>query len=152
VSDCAAIKKHLAAFFDGELEGPAADEVAAHLDECARCRARLEDLESIDAPLRAIDPPPVAAGEWSKCWGVIEAAIAAEPAESPSVLPVSPAARSSDQERAARLIRWLIPLAAAASIALASYSAVVLSAHESARAEAQDREVALAGLLPGGAE
>jgi anti-sigma factor RsiW len=170
VSDCAAIESDLTAFFDGELEGEAADRVAAHLEACPRCRARMDDLERVEAPLRAIEPPQVAVGEWSRCWGVIEAAIASDetptaasstgageptanpgggPAPRPELrLVVRDGAREANA--AARLVRLLIPLAAAASIALATYAASTFRAHAEALDDAS--RVALVGLASTGDE
>ena len=187
MSGCAAIEGKLSAFFDGELEGDAADEVVAHLDVCERCRARLEGFDEVDAPLRAIEPPAVAAGEWNRCWGVIEAAIATEarpepaaaprggeaplarPASAPPPLvprlvvrppvpvPVSDAnlpvpAPQLDEvaaHAAGRLVRFLIPLAAAAAFILAAYGAQILTAHEGASRAIGD-DVAVVGLAPAG--
>src|SRR5262249_16130279 len=55
----------LAAFGYGRLSGPTADAVATHLDGCAACAARLENLpgdpflSALPDAARPADPPPL---------------------------------------------------------------------------------------------
>jgi anti-sigma factor RsiW len=44
----------LSAFFDGELEAAPAADVERHLQECASCRAQLQELEQMRTALRAV--------------------------------------------------------------------------------------------------
>jgi len=72
----------------GVLEDDEADRAAAHLDECAACRAH---LEAIDAPADAdlveaeatAGAPPVSAAEWGRVSRAIEAAVAPAAAVTP---------------------------------------------------------------------
>ncbi len=43
-------------FLDGELDAAAVDQVTAHLEECARCRGMVEDLERLRDRARALPP------------------------------------------------------------------------------------------------
>ena len=136
--DCAAIGGKLTAFFDGEIEGAEADEVALHLETCAACRERFAAYDRIDAPLREIAAPRVESGEWSRVWGVIEAAIATEAAPA--------AAPASESKVIARIgtatsdtvlfVRFLTRMAAAALVAVTLVGWRVVAADASVPAAA----------------
>src|SRR2546422_6214256 len=49
----------LSAFLDGPLRSKARDHVAAHLQTCLACQARLSEIEEVRAAVRSI-PRPVA--------------------------------------------------------------------------------------------
>ncbi len=131
---CPEFAERFVAFFDGELEGEAADEVAAHLDSCPACRAAAEATALLDAPLAALGrpppPPAVAPAEWARCWEAIEAAVVAgSRARDPEIADSREVALVLAADRAARLVRRLIPLAAAALLFLTFWGWTIQRAH-----------------------
>jgi hypothetical protein len=123
--ECDGHGEKIGAFFEGALEGEAADEVLEHVERCPACRARLEALESVGAPLR-VEPPAVAAVEWSARWTTIEAAIGAGGRRAGAGSGVDEVAAA----RTARLVRFLIPLAAAALISMGAYLYALVAEHD----------------------
>jgi anti-sigma factor RsiW len=129
MDECAEIgESTLSAFFDGELDGPAARAVAAHLETCGDCRAALGSLARLEEPLAAeeVEAPPVAREEWSARWDAIRSALAEKDDGDLDEVVLAAA------ERAARLVRRLIPVAAAALILLVTWGVVIERAHEAA--------------------
>jgi len=63
--NCAEAAECVSALFDGE---PVSREVTAHLSDCEKCRARLNDYAEMSADLRdmasAIAPPAISQGQW----------------------------------------------------------------------------------------
>lgn len=59
---CIIVLKRLNRYHDAELEPAAQAEIAAHLANCAACRAALERLEGVPEAWTATSPPPVPAG------------------------------------------------------------------------------------------
>ncbi|HEX9185634.1 MAG TPA: zf-HC2 domain-containing protein, partial [Vicinamibacteria bacterium] len=53
--------EHVTAFVDGELDGPARTAMAAHLEECATCRAQAEEERALRARLRELPLPELPA-------------------------------------------------------------------------------------------
>ena len=58
----------LSAYIDGELDGPAAEDIRAHLDGCARCRGELDRLEAARDALRLLAPVEPPAGLVERFW------------------------------------------------------------------------------------
>ncbi len=133
----------LEAFYDGELPPAEAERVLAHLEDCGACRARLRELERLDAPVRALEPPPVSAGEWARSWAVIEAAIATT-----VPVPVPELALS-----AARFVRRLTRIAAALLVAASGAAGAVALGHARAAPARVSAPVAAApASLPSGGD
>jgi hypothetical protein len=100
----------------GELDGPSAREVRAHLEGCAACRAEWERMEATRAAMRRLGPEPAPPGE-----GVLLAA-----------------ARQAAGARAPRpLLPWLrLAAGAAAVVAVGGVSLRLLSERPAREAEA----------------
>jgi hypothetical protein len=127
---CSHFREALATFLEGELEGDAADAVAAHLEACPRCRAQADGFSGaafLDDPVLALErceAPFVDEAEWSRRWESIAAAIgatAAAHADAEAEEEIEPHIIFA-AERAARLVRRLIPLAAAALVLLVTWA------------------------------
>nr|WP_272700028.1 zf-HC2 domain-containing protein [Desulfovibrio sp. Fe33] len=54
---CRNCHTRLSAYLDGELPEQELRNMQRHLDGCAACRARLAELEALEAPLAALDTP-----------------------------------------------------------------------------------------------
>ncbi len=108
---CLAYEEELSALIDGELSVEREVEVRAHLDACARCRARVEELCNVDLALASAELPAVP-GELRQR---LAARIARDAAE------VRAAPRRAPPRRAFR--RLTAPAAGlAAALALALYA------------------------------
>jgi anti-sigma factor RsiW len=55
---CAKAKKRLGALLDGQMNGPAADELTRHVESCASCQRELETLRGVESFLRGALVPP----------------------------------------------------------------------------------------------
>ncbi len=110
---CLAYDDDLSALIDGELSAEREAEVRVHLDACARCRARIEELCNVDLALAAAELPAVPAELRQR----LAARIARDAAEA------RPAPRRAAPRRAfRRLAAPAAGLAAAAALALALYA------------------------------
>ena len=73
--DCTSVQRHLEAFVEGCLAGPAAEPIRKHLSECAACRAHHERLRAEQDVLRAAvaagEPPSALADAISGSLGVL---------------------------------------------------------------------------------
>jgi anti-sigma factor RsiW len=67
------------AYFDGELDAPAAVEVEQHLEQCAGCQALLADLESLRVAIRRDLAPPVPAALRASIAASLDQEEAAQP-------------------------------------------------------------------------
>jgi hypothetical protein len=123
--DCAQCAARVAAFRDGDLEGDEADDVAEHLEGCPACCALLDDDP-------AVEPPRIAPVEWGRRWDAIQSAVLPE---------------QHGRAGAARLVRFLIPLAASILAVLSAYGYSVVTRHvERTYHASSDDQVALFGL------
>lgn len=125
--DCAQCAARVAAFRDGDLEGDEADDVAEHLELCPACCALLDDDP-------AVEPPAIAPVEWDRRWDAIQTAVLPE---------------HRGRAAAARLVRFLIPLAATILAVTSAYTYAVVSRHverTAPYAAEAGNEVALFGL------
>lgn len=131
--NCDDVKTLISAYADGELSQDAAGRVAAHLDQCALCRAAVEDFTRLSREIRTAGRPAASAELKQR----ISAALAEE-RQSSAVVPVTP--RSSGR-RAAPLRRYIPDwrqLAAVLTLCIASSAAtfVATERHEqTARAD-----------------
>jgi anti-sigma factor RsiW len=139
---CGAFAERLSAFHDGELDPAAEAAVAEHLESCERCGARLAEIARLE-DTAAAPAPAVAPDEWARCWDGIAAAIDEEP---PSALVLQAG------ERAAWLVRRLIPIAASILVALAAYGWLASRGPEDVMADAAPRAFTGAAFAaaPGG--
>jgi hypothetical protein len=114
--DCRTLGPEITALLDGELPGPAAAAVEAHLRACPACAGLARDLAGVGRALRAWDAddpaPPASAGFRARL-------LARTPSEgrAPALRAVPPAPAAPG-----RLLR-LVPAAAAAAAVLAAGSA-----------------------------
>jgi anti-sigma factor (TIGR02949 family) len=53
---CRQVRRTLQAFLDGEVPADRAEQVAAHLESCARCSVEAEILDRVIAALRRLRP------------------------------------------------------------------------------------------------
>jgi len=63
--DCDEAKPMLAAYADGELSSLENEAVAAHLEQCGRCRQIVLDQQRVQHVLDSYQAPSVEEGEWS---------------------------------------------------------------------------------------
>jgi len=63
--DCDEAKTMLAAYADGELSSLENEAVAAHLEQCGRCRQIVHDQKRIQHVLDSYEMPPVEEKDWS---------------------------------------------------------------------------------------
>jgi hypothetical protein len=64
--DCAAVQPLLSPFLDGELDGPDRDGVTDHLDRCAACQRRLQELQNINDVWSMAAPPEPSERAWQR--------------------------------------------------------------------------------------
>jgi anti-sigma factor RsiW len=130
---CAAYEEDLSAWLDGELDASGAAVVRDHVEDCARCTARVEALRAVDTRLRAIAgaaPSPVEAERLARLRARLATQQsqlqplprrAGEPAEAdaPALPPAAQADRPAAPARRRRLPAALLAVAAALVAALA---------------------------------
>jgi predicted anti-sigma-YlaC factor YlaD len=64
--ECEKMEPLLSAFVDGELSGPALDQVREHLDACLDCRAALDTFRALDRLYARLDYPQPAEDAWTQ--------------------------------------------------------------------------------------
>ncbi|MBL7140489.1 MAG: zf-HC2 domain-containing protein [Planctomycetes bacterium] len=62
--NCDEAKQMLAGYADGELSPLENDALAAHLEQCGRCRQIVHDQQRVQHVLDQYEPPPVADDQW----------------------------------------------------------------------------------------
>ncbi len=110
---CLAYEEELSALIDGELSVEREVEVRAHLDACARCRARVEELCNVDLALASAELPVVPAE--------LRQRLAARIARDAAGVRAAPR-RAPPRRVFRRLAAPAAGLAAAAALALALYT------------------------------
>jgi anti-sigma factor RsiW len=138
MADCSTFRERLKPFLEGSLPPSDADGVAAHVEDCEACGEKLADLAlGVGAARLPADPffrlarpevapPPVTAAEWDRRWGAIAAALDLDGVADEKIIRAG--------ERASRLVRRLIPLAASVLVALCAYGYMVSAVHARERA------------------
>lgn len=63
--NCHTVREQLGSYVDGELRSELRAPVAAHLDECATCRAEVEAIRGLEARLAAPVSGELPAGHWT---------------------------------------------------------------------------------------
>ncbi len=63
--------ERLSEWLDGRLDDAAAEAVARHLEDCARCRVEVEDLRAVRTLLRTAETPPARETFWAHVEGRI---------------------------------------------------------------------------------
>jgi hypothetical protein len=106
--NCDDARKHLSAYFDGELADELRAVVAEHLQTCAECTAALARIRSISLLAKKLPAP--AQGD---LWPGIERALSAQPL-------AQPAAEETSGFRMPARLRW--PLAIAASLLIGFFT------------------------------
>ena len=91
---CAEVLSRISAYYDGELESAARDQIASHLAECPICSAYLRDLALIGELLRSDRTCEVPEGLWGR---------------------VAAAAQQTIPARRLRVRSWLVRAAAVAA-------------------------------------
>lgn len=116
--NCADLNEALVDLVDGRLDGAAQRNVERHLEGCANCRALVDDLRTVRAAAFMLDRREPKAETWTK----LQAAIAAEPAQTGRLLSLS---RRSLGEGGAARSNWPVWLGAAAALILATVIGVL---------------------------
>jgi hypothetical protein len=78
--DCAAVQPLLSPFLDGELDGADREAVSLHMDDCADCRQRLNDLRSLGEIWSSTEPPEPSERDWQRIARTLNSIDAAVPA------------------------------------------------------------------------
>ena len=108
---CAATEAHLPLFVGGDLEPGAREQVEAHLAGCAACRRALAGLARARAAV--LELPARSPAPQVDLWPDLRGALVAE-----GLLRGASSPRAGGARRPRRLVQVLVPLAAAAGLAL----------------------------------
>jgi len=88
--NCDEAREMLAGYADGELSPVENDAIAAHLEQCGRCRQTVHDQQRVQVVLTQYDPPPVPDAVWDEIGRQLRAELVgdAEPAQLKTLPPI----------------------------------------------------------------
>jgi hypothetical protein len=121
---CMAYDEDLSALLDGELPAGREAELRAHLDVCARCAKRLEELCSVDLALASLPAPAPAGDLHARLAARIAAGTAGEARPRDEALRPPRRARGAPPAPRRRALALGLAAAAAAALLLAVWGAL----------------------------